>query len=80
VFVPNYSSGNIETNRIQSVSACLAFFEAIGIFYKWFDIFCSVGPGNPGADRIGNITNFCSMIELLHELKHSSFYIEAFRH
>jgi len=29
VFLPNYSSGNIETNRIQPVSACLAFFEAI---------------------------------------------------
>jgi len=25
-----------------------------------------------GADRIGYITNFCSMIELLHELKNSN--------
>jgi len=25
------------------------------------------------ADRTGNITNFCSMIELLHELKNSFF-------
>jgi len=32
------------------------------------------------ADRIGNITNFCSLIELLHELKNSFVNIEAFRH
>ena len=30
------------------------------------------------ADRIDYITNFCGMIELLHKLKNSSFYIQAF--
>jgi len=33
VFLPNYSSGNIKTNSIQPVSACLAFFEAIWQFF-----------------------------------------------
>jgi len=41
VFLPNYSSSNIKANSIQPVSAYLAFF------YKWFGIFCSLGPGNP---------------------------------
>jgi len=34
--------------------------------------------GSP--DRIGYITKFCSMIELLHELKTAVFNIETFRH
>jgi len=33
VFLLNYSSGNIKTNSIQPVSACLAFFEAIWYFF-----------------------------------------------
>jgi len=33
VFLPNYSSGNIKTNSIQPVSACLAFFEAMWHFF-----------------------------------------------
>jgi len=47
VFLPSYSSGNIKTNSIQPVSACLAFF------YKWFGIFCSFGLGNPGFTSSG---------------------------
>jgi len=31
-------------------------------------------------DRIGYITKFCSMIELLQELRTAVFNIEAFRH
>jgi len=34
VFLPNYSSGNIKTKRIQPISACLAFFEAIWHFFE----------------------------------------------
>jgi len=34
MFLQNYSSGNIETNRIQPVSACLAFFKAIWHFLQ----------------------------------------------
>jgi len=49
VFLPNYSSGNIKTNSIQPISACLAFFEAIWHFFcKWFGIFCSFGAGKYG--------------------------------
>jgi len=33
VFLPNYSSGNIKTNSIKPVSACLAVFEAIWHFF-----------------------------------------------
>jgi len=33
VFLPNYSSGNIKTNSIQPVSACLAFYEASWHFF-----------------------------------------------
>ena len=41
VLLANYSSGNIKTNSIQPVSACLAFFEMIWHFlHKWFGIFC----------------------------------------
>ena len=33
VFLANYSSNNIETNSIQPVSDCLAFFEMISHFF-----------------------------------------------
>jgi len=33
VFLANYSSGNIKTNNIQPVSACLAFLEMIWHFF-----------------------------------------------
>ena len=40
VFSANYSSGNIKTNSIKPVSACLTFFEMIWHFcHKWFGIF-----------------------------------------
>ena len=36
MFLPSYSSGNIKTNKIQPVSACLAFFEVIWHFlFTW---------------------------------------------
>jgi len=46
VFLPHYSSGNIKTNGIQPVSACLLFLKRFGIFCQWFGIFYSLGPGN----------------------------------
>jgi len=33
VFLPNYSSGNIKTNSIQPISACLAIVEATWHFF-----------------------------------------------
>jgi len=46
--LPNYSSGNVKANSIRPVSACLNFLKRFGIFYKWFGISCSLGPGNHG--------------------------------
>jgi len=40
---------------------------------KQLFFFCLLRLISASADRIGYITNFCSMIELLHELKKSSF-------
>ena len=33
MFLPNYLSGNIKTNSIQALSACLVIFEAIWHFF-----------------------------------------------
>jgi len=57
VFLPNYLSGNIKTNSIQPVSACLPFFEAICHF------FCSLGPGNPAGKAIAGL--LASVVPLL---------------
>jgi len=39
---------------------------------KKMSLFCLLWLISAGADRVGYITNFCSMKELLHELKNSS--------
>jgi len=41
IFLLNYSSGNIKTNSMQPVSACLPFFEAIWLFLQvvWHFLF-----------------------------------------
>ena len=52
-------------------------FRDSSLYPKQLPLFCLL---SARADRTGYITNFCSMIELLHELKNSSFYIEAFTH
>jgi len=61
-------------------SAChcpLRLFRDGSLISKQSFLFCLI---SASADRIGYITSFCSMIELLYELKNSSFNIEAFRH
>jgi len=40
---------------------------------KQLSLFCLLRLISASADHSGYITNFCSMIELLHELKNSSF-------
>jgi len=47
---------------------------------KQLPLFCLQWLISASADRIGCITKFCSMIELLHELKTAAFNREAFRH
>jgi len=49
------------------------------LYLKQLSFFCLLRLISASADRIGYISNFCSMIELCHELKNSFFSIEAFR-
>jgi len=42
------------------------------LFRKQLSLFCLLWVISASADRVGYITNFCSMITLLHELKNSS--------
>jgi len=51
------------------------------LYPKQLSLFCLLRLISASADNISYITNFCSMIELLHELRNSSFYhrsIQAF--
>jgi len=58
--------------------ACLRLYSAIVHFIRNN---CLLRLISASADRIGYISNFCCIIELLHELKNRFFYsIEAFRH
>ena len=54
-------------------------FRDSTLYPKQLSIFCLLKLISASAERIGYISNFCSMIELLHELKDSFFNIEAFR-
>ena len=49
------------------------------LYPKQLPLFCLLRLISASADGIGYISYFCSMIKLLHELKNSFFYIEAFR-
>jgi len=56
-------------------------FRDSTLYPKQLPLFCLLWLISACADRIGYITNLCSMIELLHELKQTAvFNIEAFRH
>jgi len=55
-------------------------FRDSSLYPKQLSLFCLLRLISTSAYRIGYITNFCSMIELLHELKRAVFRIEAFRH
>jgi len=55
-------------------------FRDTSFYPKQLPLFCLLRLINASADRVGYITNFCSMIELLRELINSSFYVETFRH
>jgi len=53
--------------------ACLIVFRDSPLYPKQLSLFCLLWMISASAGRIGYITNLCSMIELLHELKNSSF-------
>ena len=48
-------------------------FRDSSLYPKQLSSICLLWLISANADRIGNISNFCSMIELLHELRNSSF-------
>jgi len=48
-------------------------FRDSPLYRKQLYSFCLLRLISTSAYRIGNITNFCRIVELLHELKHSSF-------
>jgi len=48
-------------------------FRDSSLYPKQLSLFCLLWLSSASADRSGYIVNFCSMIELLHELKNSSF-------
>jgi len=48
-------------------------FRGGSLYRKQLFLFCLLRLISTSADPIGYISNFCSMIELLHELKNSSF-------
>jgi len=54
-------------------------FRDSSLYPKQLSLFCLLRLISASADRVGYISNFCSMIELLHELKNSFFNIVAFR-
>jgi len=56
-------------------------FRNSSLYPKLLSLFCLLRLISASADHLGYISNFCSMIELLHELKNSSCYhrsIQAF--
>jgi len=48
-------------------------FRDSSLYPLQLSLFCLLRLISTSAKRIGYISNFCSMIELLHELKNSSF-------
>jgi len=46
-------------------------FRDSSLYPKQLSLFCLLRLISASADRIGYVTNFCSMVELLHELKNS---------
>jgi len=47
-------------------------FSGSSFHRKQLSLFCLLWLSSASADHIGYITNFCSMIKLLHKLKNSS--------
>jgi len=49
-------------------------FPISSLYLKQLPLFCLLRLINASADRVGYITNFCSMIKLLLELKHTGIH------
>jgi len=67
----------------ESISSLLQTFHPLRMFKivfrdsplypKQLSLLCLLWLSSASADRSGHITNFCSMIKLLHEVRNSSF-------
>jgi len=77
-----WESGLSSASRNHLTTFCRLFvhdayfkivFRDSSFYPKQLSLFCLLWLISASADRIDYIANFCSMIELLHELKNSSF-------
>jgi len=57
---------------VRPLRMCKIVFSDSSIYPKQLSLFCLLWPVSACADCIYYIINFCSMIELLYELKNSS--------
>jgi len=57
---------------LQTFRPLRIVFHGGSLYQKQLSLFCLLRLISASAEPIGYITNFCSMIELLHELKNSS--------
>jgi len=64
---------------LHSLRMLKIVFSDSSLYPKQLSLFCLLRLISASADRNGHTSNFCSMIELLHELKKSFFNMEAFR-
>jgi len=65
-------SRNHLTTFLQTFRPLRIVFRDSSLYPKQLSLFCLLCLINAFADRIGYTANFCSMIELLHELKNRS--------
>ena len=59
-------------NHLTAFCRAIVVFRDSSLYPKQLPLFCLLRLISASADPIGYLTNFCSMIELLHELKNSS--------
>jgi len=59
-------------NHLTNFCRPFVVFHDSSLYPKQLPLFCLLRLISASADPIGYISNFCSMIELLHELKTSS--------
>ena len=70
------ASKNHLTTFLQTLHPLRMFkivFRDSSLYPKQLSLFCLLRLISASADGVGYISNFCSMIELLHELKNSFF-------
>jgi len=61
----------LQTQTLRPLRMFKIVFRGSSLYLKQLSLFCVLRLISASADRIGYVTNFCSMTELLHELKNS---------